>query len=131
MQKLEIRTKLFSTDQEGAREHCNGKPGSQLDAWLRNKLTERGHRCSEITQEDYGWGFHIRDQDLDIWVTVGLMDEQVDDIPQWGILAEHDAPFKPLQWFKKREGKVATDTILADIKTVIAGEPSISIADES
>ena len=58
------------------------------------------------------------------------MDEQVDDTPQWGIFAEHTAPFKPLQWFKKRDGKVVAGKILSDIKAVIASEPSMLIVHE-
>jgi hypothetical protein len=130
MQGLEIRTKLFPPEHEGDKEYGNGKPGSQLAAWIRNKLDERGYQCADIIQEDYGWGFYISDQNLDIWVTVGLMDEQVNNTPQWGIFAEHNAPFKPVQWIKKREGKIAAANILSALKAVIASESNIAIAAE-
>lgn len=125
---IEIRTTLFSTDPEGDLRHCNGKPGNRLAAWIRDKLTERGYDCADVIQEDYGWGFYI---DEKIWVSVGLMDDQSDPTPQWAISADHDAPFNPMEWFKKRERKATATKILSDIKAALATDPDISIVGES
>jgi hypothetical protein len=77
---LRFRSQAFPTDPEGS-VGCNESPGSHLAEWTKQQLDERGYQCSTILQEDYGWGFWIKEQNLDIWLFVGLcVDEELKTI---------------------------------------------------
>jgi hypothetical protein len=61
---------------------------------------------------------------------VGIMDEQVNDMTRWGIFAEHDEPFNPLQWFKRKTGREVVNKILSEISEIVEADSKMSIAEK-
>lgn len=120
---------MFSTALEGDRDLCNGMPGSQFANWLRTHLCPRGYDCSDITQEDYGWGFWVKKEKLSIWVavawSVGDMGE-VDGDPEWGVMVEFEKNnLDPGQWFKGKDGEAFAKKVFIDIDGLISREPQM------
>ncbi|MBC7997729.1 MAG: hypothetical protein IAF58_07290 [Leptolyngbya sp.] len=129
MLSLRVKTKLFSTALEGDRDRCNGMPGSQFAKWLKTRLSPRGYNCSEVTQEDYGWGFWITEEKLTVWVAVsyavGDMGEE-DGEPEWGIMVEFEKnPLNPGQWFKGKNGEALAKRAFLDIDSLISNDPQM------
>lgn len=129
MLSLRVKTQMFSTALEGDRDHCNGMPGSQFAGWLRSHLVPKGYDCGEIIQEDYGWGFWIKQQKLSVWVAcayaVGDMGE-VDDEPEWGVMVEFEKnALDPGQWFKGKDGEAFAKKVFIDIDGLISNEPQM------
>jgi hypothetical protein len=123
--EMELLTNAFTFDPD----HEGDRAGRELATWIQEKLKRRDYNCEEIIQEDYGWGFYVTYQNVKIWVMVGIMDEQVNDMTRWGIFAEHDEPFNPLQWFKGKTGKEVVNKILSEISEIVEGESGMSIAE--
>ncbi len=129
MLSLRVKTQMFSTAPEGDLDHCNGTPGSEFAGWLRSRLKPRGYDCGELIQEDYGWGFWIKQQKLSIWVSVGYavgdMGE-VDGEPEWGVIVNFEKnPLDPGSWFKGKDGEAYAKKIFNDIDQLISNEPQM------
>ena len=58
------------------------------------------------------------------------MDAESEDLPAWKIFAAHDPSFKIPQRFKRKEGAIAADNVMSEIKAIVLAEPEISIVDE-
>ncbi len=129
MLSLRVKTQLFSTALEGDRDYNNGMPGSQFAAWLRSRLKPKGFNCDEVIQEDYGWGFWIKQEKLSIWVAVsyavGDMGE-VDEMPEWGVMVEFEKNhLDPGQWFKGKDGEALAKKVFIEIDQLISNEPQM------
>jgi len=129
MLSLRVKTQMFSTAPEGDREFCNGIPGSQFASWLRAHLRPKGYDCDEVIQEDYGWGFWIKQQKLSVWVAVsfavGDMGE-IDGEPEWGVMVKFEKNnLDPGQWFKGKDGEAFARKVFIDIDNMISSEPQM------
>jgi len=129
MLSLRVKTQMFSTAPEGDREFCNGIPGSQFASWLRAHLRPKGYDCDEVIQEDYGWGFWIKQQKLSVWLAVsfavGDMGE-IDGEPEWGVMVKFEKNnLDPGQWFKGKDGEAFARKVFIDIDNMISSEPQM------
>ncbi len=132
-----FKSRLFPADPEGDLEYCNGQPGSALASWLKEKLQAKGFECDSVIQEDYGWGFWIKNGDLTVWVAAAHVeaDSQKDNegFIQWAVTAQEETPFgflNPASWFKGKRGNKLESAVYAELKAAVLAEKEISLIAE-
>jgi hypothetical protein len=134
MPSLTIQTELFPASPEGDLEGCNGMPGSAVAQWLIPELTKNGYKCDEPVQEDYGWFFSVKDQDLTIGIDISFCGNpgEIEGLPEWVISVE-DKPsiFMLGQWFKGNPKKASAAKILSIITASVTAESRITVLEET
>lgn len=132
---LVIRTSAFPTEPEGDLDLCNGQPGSAFAEWLRAGMLAKHYVCDPPIQEDYGWGFWVKKEDLTVWVAVGYVGNTgaAEDEVEWAVSSFYEVPFgflRPVTWFNGGRGRELEHQIFQDLKILIEANPRIKIASE-
>jgi hypothetical protein len=127
MKEIVFHTRLFPTAPEGDLEFNNGMPGSAAATWVRAAVEAAGVACGDVSQEDYGWGFWLKEASP-VWVAVGYATpiEETDDAPEWRVMISLERSlFSPAQWFKGAQGRALVERVAAAIEYAMADEPAI------
>ena len=126
-----FRTHEFATNLEGDMVYCNGVPGSQVAAWIRDALLNQGCACRELIQEDYGWGFWVDAAECSIWVAVSYAapgDAEPAGVPEWQVAVEHDFPPWALrQWLRVARGREVARHIFSLVEDLIVSHPGVIV----
>ena len=127
---LTVHTRRFPTEPEGDLDHCNGMPGSAFVQFLVDLLRPHIDSVDELIQEDYGWGAYCKKEGFRIWVTVSYAtsdEDPGDDIPEWGVLVNHEAGFSIRQWLRLGKGRQVEMEMFNRIQEALTSDPTISV----
>lgn len=132
MKSFGFHTRRFPTAPEGDLDYCNGKPGSVAAEWLREVLQKHAINTGKVSQEDYGWGFHL-ELPLTIWVATSVIDGSDGsdgNEPAWGVLVSHDAWFTQSEWWlQRRQGRELEDRIIKILRDAANEAPDMHVFD--
>ena len=130
---ITVETDLF--------EHKQVKPhfinpccfGEDFATWLRKEvspLTSAGFTFSEITQEDYGWGFWASHGKDPFWIAFSYLGEGPQEDPaQWVISVSYDAGLNLIKRLFHRPSPEAFDQLRNRLWHTLRSNAGIRIVD--
>ncbi len=131
---LEIHTDQFPCEPEGPLDDCPGFPGSRMPGshfagWIKDCLETNAIKCQKVMQEDYGWGFFVLIDKLNVWVAVSYFGKPQGQLAIWHILVYHKPGSHVMQWFRRESGKRAAADIYRQVLTLIKAQVTGDLVD--
>lgn len=97
-------------------------PGSHFAKWTKQRIEAKNIKCTEVIQEDYGWGFWVDMDGCAIWMGFAGIGNGASKSATWHVMVDHEPGFKIAQWFKRKRGRESAIQLGSMTEQIIRSE---------